>query len=58
MQAWIVKHIRERLWANGDSATDQWVPPLFHCRDGAEWVKDRMQVPSDWQVVEVEITEK
>jgi hypothetical protein len=61
MQAWIVKHVREQLYFCPDEATRTKIdrrPMVFWSAEGADISVRRMQVPADWKVVEVEITEK
>ena len=61
MQAWIVKHVRvDYMYANGgsDGFGAFSVPSVFWTERGADDAKAYMQVPEDWKVVEVEITEK
>jgi len=60
MQAWIVKHKRENLYATLTSRGEvaMWLAPTIAWnKEDAEGMNS--QIPSDdWQVVEVEITEK
>lgn len=61
MQAWIVKHVRvDDKYANGgdEGLGAHIVPRVFWTEKGADDAKAYMQVPEDWKVVEVEITEK
>ena len=58
MRWWIVKHVREPLWAGEDGEVFSLKIHAFRVRSDADSVPKRMQVPADWQVVEVEITEK
>jgi hypothetical protein len=57
MQAWIVKHNKLLLWSGEDGIATTCVY-LFHSWAAAFAARVRMQVPDDWKVVEVEITEK
>lgn len=58
MQAWIVKHVREPLWADKHGGLYSLECNVFRVKSDAMDVPKKMQVPADWKVVEVEITEK
>ncbi len=61
MQAWIVKHVRLLdLFVNDGERCKRayYVPRIFWTVECADEAREDMQVPEDWKVVEVEITEK
>jgi|688.fasta_scaffold1697480_2 hypothetical protein len=61
MQAWIVKHVRLSLYLHSKlearTRVDR-LPQIYWHREAAINGVEHMEVPDDWRVVEVEITEK
>jgi hypothetical protein len=63
MKGWIVKHVRhEGLYFCGGDGDVGRFPKVFDFRLGEKCIQkvfiSKLQVPEDWKVVEVEITEK